>query len=153
MFVQMSKEKEEAIRKAGDIEIVPVTHRFDTTISEQTIIFRNKEEIDGRTIGYVTKLFTCSLLVASDSYMLLEIDTIKSEKYTFDEASLYFFLRLVVERAHKWAKRALKRKLIIRSRLPHITEILADHDFTIRQADLLCLDASDVGYRGRKLLF
>lgn len=146
MFTGIGEGREKLLRKVMFLSLL-VEHSVSP--KEYDAGFKNvRHNIYMRStkgLGIPTPIFSCTITHTRNMFIMTNLKTEGSGK--MDEASLHFYLGWVIEEAQVWAKNAQKPRLLIESRLPHITEWFVEHGYDVRLVDIM---SSDKGYRGVK---
>jgi hypothetical protein len=153
MFVVVSKQKRDRLNKAGYIHYKQISSTVwsDQTIHVPCVIFF----VENDQNNWQHEMFKFELSLTHEIFIMSNLVKCEHSLHTMDESILHFFLEWIIIDAQKWAKTAMKKRIVIETTLPHCTEHFIEHGYSIRPFHILRNTASEGlsrEYRGSKEL-
>ena len=129
MFKQISKEREELIRR--NTEMILEVDLSSPVVSVKTInTGRVPHIISLAKLGSESlSIFSCDVVKTGNILMLCDIKEATGPYFKLEENSLYMFTGWLLEIAPSWAANIGKDRIFVKTSLPHVAEWLTEYDY------------------------
>lgn len=157
MFIPIDSIVAKNIKNLGHIDF-RIFNGWEAMVAKKAYrLAPNRVVYVSRYASNAISLFECVISMGSSTMIVDNLDISQTRSFlanykTKFKAMLHFYLGFVVDKAIIIAEEANKSKIIIRSILPGIANILVERDFIVRPSDTLDKIEAAKGFKGLKKL-